>query len=71
LGFLGKKEDKNERTGVKRKGRKTLLCPFVARNVVGETFLKGEEGNIQGETMLACPCPCVALALDTCFSYDA
>ena len=34
LDFLEKKEDKRERKGVKRKGRKARLCPFIAWNVV-------------------------------------
>ena len=29
-----KKEDKRERKGVNRKGRKARLCPFIARNIV-------------------------------------
>jgi len=36
LTFLGKKEDNRERKGVERKGKKARLCPFIARNVVGE-----------------------------------
>ena len=38
LNFLEKKEDKRGRKGVKGKGRKARLCPYIARNVVGETF---------------------------------
>ena len=39
LGFLEKKkEDKRERKEVKRMGRKAMICPVIARNVVGETF---------------------------------
>ena len=34
-GFLEKKEDNRERNGVKRKGMRAMLCPFIARNVVG------------------------------------
>jgi len=39
LDFLEKKkEDKRERKEVKRRGRKAMLFPVLARNVVGETF---------------------------------
>jgi len=36
--FLEEKEDRRERQWVKRTGEKARLCPFIARNVVGETF---------------------------------
>jgi len=35
LDFLEKKEGNREMEGVKWKGRKAMLCPFIARSVVG------------------------------------
>ena len=48
LDFLEKKEDNRERKEVNRMGRETRLCPYIARNVVGETFLERERGKRQG-----------------------
>ena len=41
LDFL--KEDQRERKGVNRMGRKTRVCPFIARNInhVGEMEIRG------------------------------
>ena len=54
LDFLEKKEDKRERKGVKRKGRKARLCPFYCEERCGRNLLERERGKRPGEAMPSC-----------------